>query len=142
MRRSCAWLVMVAFLLALAAPALAQSSAPATPAPATPAPAPKAPAKTEPAKTEAKKAAMKSATGTVKTASADSLVLVAGKDKKEWTFAVDKDTKVTKAGKAAKPEDLAANDNATVTYVEADGKMHAKSVSVKAAKAAAAKPKS
>lgn len=132
MRRSFAWLVMVTFLLALAAPALAQSSAPASPAPA----------KTEPAKTDAKKMATKSATGAVKTVSADSLVVVAGKDKKEWTFAVDKDTKITKAGKAAKPEELAANDSATVTYVEADGKMWAKSVSVKAAKAAAAKPKS
>jgi hypothetical protein len=147
MRRSFAWFVMVTFLLALAAPAFAQtsapaSSAPASSAPAASAPATKAPAKTEPAKTDAKKMATKSATGAVKTASADSLVLVAGKDKKEWTFAVDKDTKIMKAGKAAKAEDLAPDDSATVTYVEADGKMWAKSVSVKAAKAAAAKPKS
>jgi hypothetical protein len=139
MRRSFVWLVMVTFLLALAAPAFAQSS---TPAPASSAPAASAPATKAPAKTDAKKMATKSATGAVKTASADSLVLVAGKDKKEWTFAVDKDTKIMKAGKAAKAEELAPDDSATVTYVEADGKMWAKSVSVKAVKAAAAKPKS
>jgi hypothetical protein len=132
MRRLSAWLVMVTFLLALAAPALAQQA----PAASTPAPATKAPA---PGKAEMKKA--KTATGAVKTASADSLVLVAGKDKKEWTFALDKDTKITKGGKAAKVEEVTADDNATVTYVEQDGKMHAKTVAVKV-KAAAAKPKS
>ncbi len=133
MRRSCTWIVMVAFLLGFAAPVLAQQST----APAAPAPAQKAPAKAE-LKPAAKP---KSAIGTVKSASADSLVLVAGKDKKEWTFGIDKDTKITKAGKAATAADLAADDAATVTYTEADGKMHAKSVSVKA-KVAAAKPKS
>ncbi len=133
MRRSCTWIVMVAFLLGFAAPVLAQQST----APAAPAPAQKAPAKAE-LKPAAKP---KSAIGTVKSASAESLVLVAGKDKKEWTFGIDKDTKITKAGKAATAADLAADDAATVTYTEADGKMHAKSVSVKA-KVAAAKPKS
>ncbi len=133
MRRSGTWIVMVAFFFALAAPVLAQQSA----APAAPAPAQKAPAKAELKKVEKPK----SASGTVKTAAADSLVLVAGKDKKEWTFGIDKDTKITKAGKAATAADLAADDAATVTYTEADGKMHAKSVSVKA-KVAAAKPKS
>ena len=78
----------------------------------------------------------------MKSASADSLVLMAGKDKKEWTFALDKDTKITKGGKAAKVEEVAADDSATVSYVEMDGKMHAKTVSVKAKAAAAAKPKS
>jgi hypothetical protein len=135
MRQSLTWIVMVAFLLGLAAPVLAQS----TPAPAAPAPAPaqKAPAKAEMKKVEKPK----SASGTVKSASADSLVLVAGKDKKEWTFELDKDTKITKGGKAATAADLAANDNAMVTYTEHDGKMHAKSVSAKP-KMAAAKPKS
>jgi hypothetical protein len=134
MRRICAWLVMVAFVLSLAAPVLAQQTPPAAPT------AP-APAKTEPAKTEAKKVATKVANGTVKSSAADSLVLVAGKDKKEWTFALDKDTKISKGGKSAKAEEVAADDSATVTYVEMDGKMHAKTVVVKT-KAAAAKPKS
>jgi hypothetical protein len=134
MRRLSAWLVMVTFLLSLAAPALAQQ----TPAMGAPVPGAKAPAA---GKTELKKMATKTATGAVKAASADSLVLVAGKDKKEWTFALDKDTKITKAGKAAKVEEVAADDSATVTYVEQDGKMHAKTVVVKA-KAALTKPKS
>jgi hypothetical protein len=139
MRQSLTWIVMVAFLLGLAAPVLAQSTtAPAAPAPApAPAPAQKAPAKAEMKKVEKPK----SASGTVKSASADSLVLVAGKDKKEWTFELDKDTKITKGGKAATAADLAADDNAMVTYTEHDGKMHAKSVSAKP-KMAAAKPKS
>jgi hypothetical protein len=139
MKRTCAWIVMVTFAVVLAAPALAQqapaSSPPASSAPATtPAPAKPAPAKT----TEAKP---KSATGTVKTSAPDSLVLVAGKDKKEMTFTVNPDTKVTKAGKAAKVADIAADDSATVTYTESDGKMVAKTVTVKG-KATAAKPKS
>jgi hypothetical protein len=130
MKRFSACFVTVTFLLALAAPALAQM--------ATPAPGAKAPA---PGKAEMKKQVTKTAAGAVKSASADSLVLVAGKDKKEWTFAVDKDTKITKGGKPAKVEEVAADDAATVTYVEQDGKMQAKTVAVKA-KPAVAKPKS
>jgi len=144
MRNSLTWIVMVAFVLGLAAPVLAQSTtAPAAPAPAPAAPAPAAPAPAQkaPAKAEMKKVEKpKSASGTVKSASADSLVLT-GKDKKDWTFALDKDTKITKAGKAATAADLAAEDSAMVTYTEQDGKMHAKSVSAKP-KMAAAKPKS
>jgi hypothetical protein len=136
MRHPLTWIVTVVFLLGLAAPVLAQTTtAPAPPAPA-PAPAQKAPAKAEMKKVEK----AKSASGTVKSASADSLVLTA-KDKKDWTFALDKDTKITKAGKAATAADLAAEDTAMVTYTEADGKMHAKSVAAKP-KMAAAKPKS
>jgi hypothetical protein len=138
MTRTWAWIVIIAFVAAFAVPAAAQQ-APATTAPAKPA----APAAKEPAKTDAKMAAKpKSAAGTVKSASADSLVLVAGKDKKEMTFALDKDTKVTKGGKAATAADIAADDAATVSYVEHDGKMMAKSVAVKAKSTAAAKPKS
>ena len=130
MRRSCAWIVMVALVMGFVLPALAQTAAPAAPA-AKPA---------EPAKSgDAAKATAKtkSATGMVKTASADSLTVV-GKDKKEWTFVVDKDTKVSVGDKKVEPKDLKANDSATVTFAEADGKMVAKTVKVKAA----AKPKS
>ncbi len=130
MTRACAWMVMLAFVLGMAAPVLAQQT-PATSAPAKPA---------EPAKPAAAKP--KSATGTVKTASSDSLVVLVGKDKKEMTFALDKDTKVTKGGKAATAADIAANDSATVGYTEKDGKMTAKTVAVKPKTAAAAKPKS
>jgi hypothetical protein len=141
MRRFSAWLVMGTFLLSLAVPALAQQTPAPSSAPAAPssAPAAKTPA---PAKADTKKVATKTATGTVKSAAPDNLVVMAGKDKKEWTFALDKDTKITKGGKAAKVEDVTADDSATVTYVEQDGKMHAKTVSVKAKAAAAAKPKS
>jgi hypothetical protein len=142
MTRTCAWIVMLAFAVALAAPALAQQSSTTTTAPSSSAPATSAPAKpAEPAKKDATAAKPKTATGTVKTASADNVVVVVGKDKKEMTFALDKDTKVTKAGKAATAADIAADDSATVSYTEKEGKMTAKSVSVKA-KTAAAKPKS
>jgi hypothetical protein len=142
MRHPLTWIVLVMFLLGLAAPVLAQTTAPAAPAPAPAPAAPAAPAQKAPAKAEMKKAEKpKSASGTVKSSTADSLVLVAGKDKKEWTFGLDKDTKITKGGKAATAADLAADDSATVTYTEHDGKMHAKTVSAKP-KMAAAKPKS
>jgi len=141
MTRACAWIVMPAFVLGLAAPVLAQQA----PATSTPAAKPAEPAKKEPAKTDAAKTAAtvkpKSATGTVKSATSASLVLV-GKDKKEMTFALDKDTKVTKGGKAATATDLTADDSVTVSYVEQSGKMTAKSVSAKPKVAAAAKPKS
>src|SRR5215467_5490106 len=55
-----------------------------------------------------KKAASKTANGTVKSASADSVV-VAGKDKgkeAEWTFAVDPKTTIKKGGKAITAADV------------------------------------
>ena len=75
----------------------------------------------------------------MKSAAADSLMLV-GKDKKELSFVLDKDTKLTKAGKAIEAKDIAEKDMATVSYAEADGKMTAKTVKISAAKAAAKKP--
>jgi hypothetical protein len=131
------------FLASLTGMALAQTStapaAPATPAPA--APATKAPA----AKSTdtMKKPMMHSATGTVKSAAPDTLMLVTvGKDKKEkeWSFVLDKDTKLMKAGKAIEAKDIAEKDTATVSYAEADGKMMAKTVTIKTAKAAVKKP--
>jgi hypothetical protein len=87
-----------------------------------------------------KKPAAKSASGTVKSASGDSIV-VAGKDKgkdAEWTFAVDPKTKIKKGGKDAAAGDLMAGDSVQVRYSEQDGKMVAQSVSVRAAKSAKA----
>ena len=124
-------IVATAFLASLAAvPVFAQTSTTTTP-PAAGTTAPKAPAKP------------KSATGAVKSASADSLVLTTmdkNKTEKEWSFVLDKDTKLMKAGKPIEAKDIAAKDTATVAYVEADGKMVAKTVTIKAAKAAAKKP--
>jgi hypothetical protein len=90
----------------------------------------------------AKKSTTKTATGTVKSASPDSIV-VAGKEKgkdAEWTFAVDDKTKVKKAGKDTMAKDLAAGDRVTVRYTEHDGKQTAMNVNVAAAKKADTKP--
>jgi Ni/Co efflux regulator RcnB len=92
--------------------------------------------------TSAKKAPTKTATGTVKSASPDSIV-VAGKDKgkdAEWTFAVDDKTKVKKAGKDTMAKDLAAGDKVTVRYMDHAGKANAMIVNVSAAKKAETKP--
>ena len=87
---------------------------------------------------DAKKPAALNASGTVKTAAADTLV-VSGKAKggkdAEWTFAVDpKTTKIRKAGKDITPGDLAAGDPVLVRYHEMGGKNVAESVMVRTAK--------
>ena len=115
MKRFVALLIAAVFGIGIAGSAVAQTTtpAPATPAPATtPAPAQK-PAETKP-KSEVKKA--KNAMGTVKSASADSLV-VAGKEKgkdAEWTFAVDAKTAIRKSGKAVTAADLKPGDQVQV----------------------------
>jgi hypothetical protein len=84
-----------------------------------------------------KKAATKSASGTVKSASADSLVVggkMKGKDE-EWTFGVDSKTTIKKAGKAITAADVKAGDSVQVRYTEDAGKMMAQSVMVKGAPA-------
>ena len=80
-----------------------------------------------------KKAAAVKATnavGTIKAASADSVTVV-GKDNKEWSFSVDPTTSIKKAGKAVTAADLKEGDPVHVDFTEADGKMMAKSVTVK-----------
>ena len=84
-----------------------------------------------------KKPAAKSASGTVKSASAENLV-VAGKMKgkdEEWTFGVDAKTSIKKGGKAITAADVKAGDSVQVKYTEDAGKMVAQSVTVKAAPA-------
>ena len=73
----------------------------------------------------------KNANGTVKAATPDSLTVI-GKDKKEWIFAVDTKTSIKKAGKAVVATDLKEGDPVHVQFAEADGKLLAKSISVKA----------
>lgn len=83
---------------------------------------------------EKKKMAAKNANGTVKSASADSVV-VAGKEKgkdAEWTFGVDAKTMIKKGGKSITAGDLKAGDAVHVRYSEADGKAVAQAVTVKA----------
>ena len=84
-----------------------------------------------------KKPAAKSASGTVKAASADSIVVggkMKGKDE-EWTFGVDSKTTIKKGGKAITAADVKPGDSAQVKYTEEAGKMMAQSVTVKAAPA-------
>lgn len=134
MKKVVALFVAVAFAAGTAGLAVAQST--------TAAPAEKKAEETKkPEAKKAAKAAAKSAKGTVKSASADSLV-VAAKDK-EYTFAVDPSTKVKKAGKDATAADLKEGDSVTVRYSEKDGKTVAQTVTASAAKAkkaAAEKP--
>jgi hypothetical protein len=115
--------VTAAFLAAQAAPGWTQA----------PAPKPEE-KKAEAKKAEAKKPAAKTASGTVKSASADTIV-VAGKEKgkeTEWTFAVDPKTTVKKGGKELAASDLKAGDPVQVRYVEEGGKQVAQSITVRA----------
>lgn len=132
MKRLIGLIVGVAFVGSLTGSALAQGQTN---------PVPKEDKKTEkPA--DAKKPVAQNASGTVKTAAADSLV-VSGKAKggkdAEWTFAVDpKTTKIRKGGKDITAGDLAAGDPVLVRYHEQSGKNVAESVMVRAAKKTAA----
>lgn len=134
MKKLIALTVAVVFGLGMAGYAAAQEKKPAEAKPEM-----KSDAKME--KKAEKKPATKTANGTVKSASADSVV-VAGKDKgkdAEWTFAVDPKTSIKKGGKAITAADVKAGDNVQVKYTEADGKAMAQSVMVKAPAASAKK---
>jgi hypothetical protein len=104
-------------------------------------PAPKVDDKTKTDTTTTDKPAEKkifshTANGTVKSATADGVV-VSGKSKgkdTEWTFGVDTKTKIKKAGKDIMAKDLAAGDSVHVRYKENDGKALATSISVRAPK--------
>jgi len=104
-----------------------------------------APKEKAPEKMADKKMAAKNATGTVKSAGTDSVV-VAGKDKgkdAEWTFAVDSKTKIKKGGKDVTAADLKSGDSVAVRYMEHDGKAVAQTINVRTAgtaKKAEAKP--
>lgn len=128
MKKLVALLIGFAFVAGTVGMAAAQT----TPAPA--------PAKKSAEKMDTKKPAAKakSASGTVKSAAADSLV-VAGKEKgknAEWTFAVDPKTTLKKSGKAITAADVKAGDTVDVRYTEDGGKAMAQSVTVKAPKMA------
>ena len=117
-------LIAVAFVAGTTSFAFAQTTAPA----------PKADDK----KMGEKKMSAKSASGAVKSASADSVV-VAGKDKgkdAEWTFAVDAKTKIKKAGKDVAVADLKPGDSVQVRYMDHEGKTVAQSISVRGGSAA------
>ena len=76
----------------------------------------------------------RTASGKVKSASADSLVVTGkarGKDA-EWTFALDAKTKIKKGGKDATAADLKAGDAVSVRYMEQEGKNVAQGVMARA----------
>jgi hypothetical protein len=121
-KRLIALIVGVAFAAGLTAVALAQGQSTTTPKPA-----------------EGKKPAAHNASGTVKSTTADTVV-VAGKAKgkdTEWTFGVDSKTKIRKGGKDVAAADLASGDSVNVRYHEEGGKNVADSVTVRPVKKAA-----
>lgn len=132
MRRLSALLVAIVFAVGSAGFAFAQAPAPA--------PAEKKAEEKKPGKpAEMKKMPVKNANGTVKSASADSVV-VAGKEKKkdvEWTFAVDAKTAIKKGSKSITAGDLKAGDSVHVRYMDMDGKAVAQAITVRAKKGAA-----
>jgi ribosomal protein S1 len=88
------------------------------------------------AKGEAKASVAKNVSGTVKSSSAEALV-VAGRDKgkdAEWTFALEPATNIRKGSKSITGGDIKPGDSVQVRYTEQAGKAVAQSVTVKAAK--------
>ena len=117
MKKLLALVVALAFAAGSAGVVVAQAP--------TPAPAEK--------KAEMKKMPVKNANGTVKAASADSIVL-AGKEKNkevEWTFAVDPKTSIRRGGKSITAADLKPGDSVHVRYMDMDGKAVAHSIMAK-----------
>jgi hypothetical protein len=111
--------LLAAFALMIATIGLAVAQTPAAP----------------PAETRSKgkaDATAKSIDGTVKSASADRVV-VAGKEHgrdAERTFVIDAATTLKKSGKDITGADLKSGDAVQVRYVEADGKAHADAITV------------
>ena len=72
-------------------------------------------------------------TGTVRSSSADAVVVAGrenGKDN-EWTFSVEPTTNIRKGNKAIIAADLKPGDGVQVRFVERNGKAHAESIRVK-----------
>ena len=79
------------------------------------------------------KSPSRNVTGTVRSSSADTVV-VAGRDKgkdSEWTFAVEPTTDIRKGSKAIIAADLRPGDGVSVRFVERNGKAHAEWIRVK-----------
>jgi len=86
-----------------------------------------------------KKMPVKTANGTVKSATADSVVIV-GKDRGkdvDWTFSVNDATQIKKAGKAVTAPDLAPGDGVNVRYTDYEGKSVASVINVRSKPAGA-----
>ncbi len=119
MRKTAAWIAAVAVALGAASPATAR------------------PARRQAPPASTKKAPVtRSASGVVKSISADAIV-VTGRDRgktAEWTFALEPATKLTRSGKTIAPADLKPGDAVQVRYVEEAGRSTAQSVIVRPAK--------
>jgi hypothetical protein len=95
-------------------------------------------------KTDVQKPASRSVSGTVKSASLETVV-VAGRDKgkdAEWTFAVEPTTNIRKGDKSIVAGDLKPGDVVQVRFAEQDGRAVARSILVKGKDAAARKTRS
>lgn len=138
MKKLLALLVALSFAAGTVGFAAAQTTTPTTPGAEK-----KADDKAKKSGDKMDKMKAKIARGTVKTASADSIV-VGGKEKDkaaEWTFAVDSKTSIKKGGKAVTAADLKVGDSVQVRYMDREGKAVAQSVTVTPpAKAKAANP--
>ena len=94
-------------------------------------------------KAETSKANSRTASGTVKSASQETVV-VAGRHKgkdTEWTFAVEPTTNIRKGGKSIVAGDLKSGDSVQVRFTEQGGKAMATSILVKGTTGTAKKPK-
>jgi hypothetical protein len=81
----------------------------------------------------ARKPSIQNVSGTVKSTSADTVV-VAGRDKgkeAEWTFAVEPTTDIRKGTKSIMAADLKPGDAVQVKFTEQDGKALARSIVVR-----------
>ena len=126
MKKLLALLVAIAFAAGSAGFAVAQTP---TAAPAEK----KAEEKKADKPAEMKKMPVKNASGTVKSASGNSVVVAGKVNKKdvEWTFAVDPKTAIKKGGKSITAGDLKAGDSVHVRYMDMDGKTVAQAISVR-----------
>ena len=95
-------------------------------------------------KTDVQKPASRSVSGTVKSASLETVV-VAGRDKgkdAEWTFVVEPTTNIRKGDKSIVAGDLKPGDAVQVRFTEQDGRAMARSILVKGKDATAKKTRS
>ena len=95
-------------------------------------------------RTNIQKPASRSVSGTVKSASLETVV-VAGRDQgrdAEWTFTVEPTTNIRKGDKSIVAGDLKPGDAVQVRFTEQDGRAMARSILVKGQDAAAKKTRS
>jgi hypothetical protein len=93
---------------------------------------------------DAKKNVSRNVSGTVKSSSADTVV-VAGRDRgkdAEWTFAIEPTTDIRKGGKSVVANSLKPGDNVHVRFTEREGKAMARSIVVKGKETTTKKTKS